>query len=172
MRPTQPPTDPVSDWPRPRRGSETRGLRARLRPHQAETEHPRQARTTERESYPLRVGRNPFLDGVRGVAALIAIFHHLYLVAEPVLRQQGGTGVGSVFWWISQTPFKLLTAGSEVVLVFFVLSGLVVALPALNPGGFLWAGFLTGRLARLHLPVWASLVIDTAFILLLPRTIR
>jgi peptidoglycan/LPS O-acetylase OafA/YrhL len=117
-----------------------------------------------------RGSRLASLDGLRGVAALVVVFHHLYLVAEPVLRQQGGTGVGSVLWWISQTPLKLLTAGSEAALVFFVLSGLVVALPALKPGGFSWAGFLTGRLARLYLPVWASLVIGTAFILLLPRS--
>ncbi|MBC7763089.1 MAG: acyltransferase, partial [Candidatus Saccharibacteria bacterium] len=117
-----------------------------------------------------RGSRLASLDGLRGVAALVVVFHHLYLVAQPELRQQGGTGVGSVLWWISQTPLKLLTAGSEAVLVFFVLSGLVVALPALKPGGFSWAGFLTGRLARLYLPVWASLLIGTAFIVLLPRS--
>jgi peptidoglycan/LPS O-acetylase OafA/YrhL len=110
------------------------------------------------------------VDGLRGVAAIVVVFHHLYLVAEPVLRRQGGTGVGSALWWLSQTPLKLLTAGSEAVLVFFVLSGLVVALPALKPGGFSWAGFLSGRLARLYVPVWASLGIGTALIWLVPRS--
>lgn len=110
------------------------------------------------------------LDGLRGAAAMVVVFHHLYLVAEPVLRRQGGTGVGSALWWLSQTPLKLLTAGSEAVLVFFVLSGIVVALPALKPGGFSWAGFLSGRLARLYLPVWASLVIGTAVIWIVPRS--
>ncbi|MBC7403832.1 MAG: acyltransferase [Microbacteriaceae bacterium] len=110
------------------------------------------------------------LDGLRGVAAMVVVFHHLYLVAEPVLRQQGGIGVGSALWWLSQTPLKLLTAGSEAVLVFFVLSGIVVALPALKPGGFSWAGFLSGRLARLYLPVWASLVIGTVAIWIVPRS--
>jgi peptidoglycan/LPS O-acetylase OafA/YrhL len=110
------------------------------------------------------------LDGLRGVAAMVVVLHHLYLVAEPVLRREGGTGVGSALWWLSQTPLKLLTAGSEAVLVFFVLSGIVVALPALKPGGFSWAGFLAGRLARLYLPVWASLVIGTAVIWMVPRS--
>jgi peptidoglycan/LPS O-acetylase OafA/YrhL len=87
-----------------------------------------------------------------------------------VLRRQGGSGVGSALWWVSQTPLKLLTAGSEAVLVFFVLSGLVVALPALKPGGFSWAGFLSGRLARLYLPVWASMAIGTALIWMIPRS--
>ena len=35
------------------------------------------------------------LDGLRGVAAMVVVLHHLYLVAEPVLRREGGTGVGS-----------------------------------------------------------------------------
>lgn len=110
------------------------------------------------------------LDGLRGVAAIVVVLYHLSLVAEPVLRRQGGSGVGSVLWWVTQTPLKLLTAGSEAVLVFFVLSGLVVALPALKPGGFSWAGFLSGRMARLYLPVWASIAIGTALIWLIPRS--
>ncbi len=110
------------------------------------------------------------LDGLRGVAAIVVVLYHLSLVAEPVLRRQGGSGVGSVLWWVTQTPLKLLTAGSEAVLVFFVLSGLVVALPALKPGGFSWAGFLSGRMARLYLPVWASIALGTALIWLIPRS--
>ena len=109
------------------------------------------------------------LDGLRGVAAMVVVLYHLYLVAEPVLRRQGGSGVGSPLWWVSQTPLKLVTAGSEAVLVFFILSGLVVALPALKPGGFSWSGFLSGRLARLYLPVWASIAIGTLLIWVIPR---
>ena len=109
------------------------------------------------------------LDGLRGVAAMVVVLYHLYLVAEPVLRRQGGSGVGSPLWWVSQTPLKLVTSGSEAVLVFFVLSGLVVALPALKPGGFSWSGFLSGRLARLYLPVWASIAIGTLLIWMIPR---
>lgn len=109
------------------------------------------------------------LDGLRGVAAIVVVLYHLFLVAESVLRRQGGSGVGSPLWFMSQTPLKLMTAGSEAVLVFFVLSGLVVALPALKPGSFSWSGFLSGRLARLYLPVWVSIVIGTLLIWLIPR---
>ncbi|CAN5271427.1 acyltransferase [soil metagenome] len=97
------------------------------------------------------------------------MFHHLLLMAEPELRRLGGSGVGSVFWWISQTPLKLLTAGSEAVLVFFVLSGLVVALPAVRSSKFPFMGFLTGRLVRLYVPVWVSLAIGTALVWFIPR---
>ena len=97
------------------------------------------------------------------------MFHHLYLVAVPSFLAVGGSQPGSVYWWVSETPVKILTAGSEAVLVFFVLSGLVVALPALRKSRFSWAGFLSGRIARIYLPAWASLAIGTAFIWLLPR---
>ncbi len=97
------------------------------------------------------------------------MFHHLYLVAVPSFVAAGGSQPGSVYWWVSQTPLKILTAGSEAVLVFFVLSGLVVALPVLRKSRFSWAGFLSGRIARIYLPAWASLAIGTALIWLLPR---
>ena len=109
------------------------------------------------------------LDGLRGVAALVVMLHHLYLVATPALTNGGGSAPGSPYWWMSETPLKILTAGSEAVLVFFVLSGLVVALPVLRKTRFSWLGFLTGRMARIYLPVWASLAIGTALIWLLPR---
>jgi peptidoglycan/LPS O-acetylase OafA/YrhL len=109
------------------------------------------------------------LDGLRGLAALVVVLHHLYLVAVPFLKATDGTSPGSPYWWISNTPLKALSAGSEAVLVFFVLSGLVVALPALGKKGFSWAGFLSGRFVRLYLPVWASLAFGAILIWVSPR---
>jgi peptidoglycan/LPS O-acetylase OafA/YrhL len=126
-------------------------------------------RPVERRASARAPSRLTALDGLRGVAALVVVLHHLLLVATPFLKSAGGTAPGSVYWWISETPLKLLSAGSEAVLVFFVLSGLVVALPALNRKSFSWAGFLSGRMVRLYLPVWASLAIGTLLIWLLPR---
>ncbi len=105
------------------------------------------------------------LDGLRGVAALIVVFYHVSLVARPFLE----TGTeGDAWWWLTRTPLKLFTAGTESVLVFFVLSGLVVTLPALRDG-FGWLGYYGGRMLRLYLPVWASLALAAAAIALLPR---
>ncbi|HEU0205362.1 MAG TPA: acyltransferase [Pseudolysinimonas sp.] len=109
------------------------------------------------------------LDGLRGVAALAVVLHHLYLVATPVLIQQGGSGPGSADWWLSDTPLKLATAGAEAVLVFFILSGLVVALPVIRQKDFVWSAFLGGRLIRLYLPVWASLALGTVLLFVVPR---
>lgn len=128
-----------------------------------------QERAEQRRTGAPASSRLTALDGLRGVAALVVVMHHLLLVADPFLKSSGGTAPGSLYWWISETPLKLLSAGSEAVLVFFVLSGLVVALPALSKKSFSWAGFLSGRMVRLYLPVWASLAIGTVLIWVLPR---
>lgn len=101
------------------------------------------------------------LDGLRGIAALVVVFYHLSLVARPFLSPDEWS-------LLTQTPLKLFTAGTESVLVFFVLSGLVVTLPALREG-FGWLGYYGGRMLRLYLPVWASLALAALAIALLPR---
>jgi peptidoglycan/LPS O-acetylase OafA/YrhL len=107
-------------------------------------------------------GRIRSLDGLRGIAALVVLLHHWLLVARPWLED-------TVVWaWISQSPAKLITAGNEAVLVFFVLSGLVVVLPVFRPG-FSWMGFLSARIVRLYGPVIAALVLSVLLILLVPR---
>ena len=109
------------------------------------------------------------LDGLRGWAAVAVVLHHVLEVAKPSLRD-AGTGAGSAWWWINETPLKLLSAGPEAVVVFFVLSGLVVALPALrSPGPYSWAAFLASRVVRILVPVWGALVLASALILALPR---
>jgi peptidoglycan/LPS O-acetylase OafA/YrhL len=133
---------------------------------QTTTERPTTATPVKGEGSGMRLTA---LDGLRGVAAMVVVLYHLYLVAEPVLRESGGSGLGSPIWWVSQTPLRLFSAGPEAVLVFFVLSGLVVALPALGSAGFSWAGFLSGRLARLYIPVWASIAFATVLVWTLPR---
>ena len=105
------------------------------------------------------------LDGLRGVAAVVVMLYHLSLVARPFLETKH---TGDAWWWLTETPLKLFTAGTEAVLVFFVLSGLVVALPALKPG-FSWPAFLGARFVRLYLPVWGSLALAAVLIALVPR---
>ncbi|MET0933022.1 MAG: acyltransferase [Mycetocola sp.] len=108
--------------------------------------------------------RIPSLDGVRGIAAVIVLLYHHSLVARPALEQQPG-----VWEWLTQSPAKILTAGTEAVLVFFVLSGLVVALPALQ-GRLNWTSYYPSRLLRLYLPVAASLVLAAVFLTVVPDT--
>jgi Predicted acyltransferases len=109
-------------------------------------------------------GRISSLDGLRGIAATVVLLHHWLLIARPWLE-------GTVVWaWISQSPAKILTAGSEAVLVFFVLSGLVVVLPVFR-SGFSWMGFLSARVVRLYGPVIAALILSSILVLLVPRDV-
>jgi peptidoglycan/LPS O-acetylase OafA/YrhL len=107
---------------------------------------------------------------LRGIAALVVVFHHVYQIAKPYIEPKVDAWVPGSFWWfLSATPIKLLSAGSEAVLVFFVLSGLVVPLPLLGKGVKRWIGFYFSRLVRLYLPVWASLVLAAVWITVLPH---
>ncbi len=106
-------------------------------------------------------GRISSLDGLRGLAAGIVLIHHASLIAEPWIDPAG---------WalLTQSPLKLLLAGSEAVMVFFVLSGMVVVLPALRPG-FSWARYYPARLIRLYVPVIAALGAAALLVQLIPR---
>jgi peptidoglycan/LPS O-acetylase OafA/YrhL len=103
------------------------------------------------------------LDGVRGVAAVVVLLYHLTLMARPRLEETSG-----LWEWITQSPLRPLTAGSEAVLVFFVLSGLVVSIPALSES-FNWLRYYPSRLLRLYLPVIAAVLFAVALIVLVPR---
>lgn len=102
------------------------------------------------------------LDGLRGIAALVVVIYHCSLVAQ---TQIGGTALWA---WLAHSPLKLLFAGTEAVLVFFVLSGLVVALPFFA-GRTDWVGFMTSRVIRLYAPVAASVLFAALLIVAIPR---
>ena len=111
-------------------------------------------------------GRLPSLDGLRGAAALIVVFHHLSLLFSPIYATyfaprspEAHSEVWSLAWWVTSTPAQFLLAGPEAVLVFFVLSGLVVALPVLNRPNFNWVSYYPQRLARLYVPAAASVIL-------------
>ncbi|MFD1715940.1 acyltransferase family protein [Amnibacterium flavum] len=127
-------------------------------------------RSSERIAAPTAAsGRLGALDGLRGVAALVVVLHHLMEVARPHLDTGASAAPGGLWWWLNDTPLALFTAGSEAVVLFFVLSGLVVALPALRSRSFSWAGFLASRLVRIMLPVWAALVLASVLLVAVPR---
>jgi peptidoglycan/LPS O-acetylase OafA/YrhL len=106
------------------------------------------------------------LDGLRGIAALVVVVFHVSLIARPYVDSDN---VGDLWWWISDSPLKIATAGTQAVLLFFVLSGLVVALPALR-SGFSWKKYYSSRLVRLYLPSWAALAVAAVLIFLIPRS--
>lgn len=113
------------------------------------------------------------LDGLRGVAALVVLFHHGSLVvpalADPYYSDSPSTPPDDAAWWATYTPLHLLWAGTEAVYIFFVLSGLVLTLPVLGRGRFSWRGYYPRRLLRLYLPVLAAVALGTSLALLAHR---
>ena len=116
-------------------------------------------------------GRGPrleTLDSLRGIAALMVLTFHIWkigLFAEP-------SG-----WWVylwRWTPLNWLVTGRPWVILFFVLSGFVLAL-ALERGGAAagWSTFALRRFCRIWLPFAASILLSAlAWALVRPAPIE
>lgn len=111
------------------------------------------------------------LDGLRGLAALVVVMHHTMLMsaAFPGTPGAGHVQSGTALWWLSYTPLKLVTAGWESVILFFVLSGLVVTLPVVKRPGFDWIAYYPRRVMRLMIPVVGAVLIAVAFVVAVPQ---
>jgi peptidoglycan/LPS O-acetylase OafA/YrhL len=75
------------------------------------------------------------LDALRGVAAVVVLVHHVSMTAPAVSAAYSSSADVAVFstgWWVTLSPLKILFAGPEFVLVFFVLSGFVLVLSPLR----------------------------------------
>ncbi len=94
------------------------------------------------------------LDSLRGLAALIVVLLHLRFLWE------GETQPTSVIC----TAFLDLVApfGIEAVMLFFVLSGFVLSLPAVNGRPQTYPTFITRRIFRIYVPYLTALAISIA----------
>lgn len=113
-----------------------------------------------------------YLDGLRGVAALIVYVFHFGYLWFPSLRHGYGSTPEDV--WLAQLPVvRALHSGRASVTVFFVISGYVLSakpLATLRAGRAdavfdLLAGGLFRRPLRLYLPIF----VQTLIILVLVR---
>lgn len=101
----------------------------------------------------MKRGRISSLDGLRGVAALGVVLSHTLLASS-------AWGTAEYNQPIARSPLHILWSGKEMVVIFFVLSGYVLALPALKRGrGWLDGSYYPRRLLRLYLPVWVAIVL-------------
>ena len=107
------------------------------------------------------------LDSLRGLAALAVVFHHCLLTLPASVR-----GHGSVAWWMTATPLRLLVDGSGAVLLFFVLSGFVLAASiqsglAKDPDGFDYGRFAAKRFLRIYPPFAFAVFVSAGLYLLI-----
>jgi len=98
----------------------------------------------------LTTGRGKLIEveALRGVAAMIVLFHHFLLVAAPHLH---GRNFPDDPIALVRTPLFALANGTAAVAIFFVLSGFVLTLGGMEKRD--WSQFLIGALKR-----WPRLV--------------
>jgi peptidoglycan/LPS O-acetylase OafA/YrhL len=79
--------------------------------------------------------RLSFLQGLRGLAALMVVFHHYLCAFFPFLVFGVGPSHGRLehLFWVS--PLGLISSGSWPVCLFFILSGFVLSLPFFGNDG-------------------------------------
>ncbi|TFD73266.1 hypothetical protein E3T48_14465 [Cryobacterium fucosi] len=75
------------------------------------------------------------------------------------------TGLAGI---LAYSPLHLAWAGGEAVFLFFVLSGLVLALPSTR-GEIDWARYYPSRLIRLYLPVIGAIAFIALTIIIVSR---
>lgn len=126
--------------------------------------------TTAPDTSGVASGRLRALDGLRGLAALVVVVQHAVQVLPATDRAlYGSVPFGSASWWLTYTPAHILWLGPEAVMLFFVLSGFVLALPA-TAGNMSWVAYYPRRILRLYVPVWGSLALAVTLAVLVPRT--
>ena len=123
-------------------------------------------------SKPEKRGSMAYLDGLRGVAAVIVMVHHYSCQFTPALLEGWGTdisasGISENRWFFQLPFFRVVHSGSFMVVLFFAISGCVLSRSGLRIARsrkrpeFLssLASSLFRRWLRLHLPVIASMCV-------------
>jgi len=110
-----------------------------------------------------KTGRIDVLDSVRGIAAFIVLIHHCFItraVYSDFFFTHWKTGAtGPVSWIFLYTPARLVWSGYEAVTLFYILSGLVLALPWIGGRAPGYKDFAVRRMFRLYIPYVVAIIL-------------
>lgn len=102
-----------------------------------------------------------YLDGLRGIAALVVVVAHFFQFFLPATFDLSARTHGFGEKLIATTPTNLLVSGTQAVSIFFVLSGLVLSAPIFAGKGRGWyAEAALKRYPRLAIPALASTLLS------------
>jgi peptidoglycan/LPS O-acetylase OafA/YrhL len=115
----------------------------------------------------MKPGRITHLDSLRGLAALIVVFHHC-LVTFPAFWEVYQHPVApGLMRDLGNTPLHLLWDGPEFVLVFFTLSGFVLSLPFWGEHPLGYRQFVIRRIFRIYPTYLVAITIGMVLMTLL-----
>jgi peptidoglycan/LPS O-acetylase OafA/YrhL len=114
--------------------------------------------------FAIKPARITSLDSLRGIAALIVVFHHL----DNVLDEDGSNKLlGPIF---HHSPLRILVDGRTAVMLFFILSGFALSM-SIGRNFNYWT-YLLRRIARLMIPCAVAILIAAgAYYLVQPQPI-
>ncbi len=93
------------------------------------------------------------LDSLRGIAALCVVFHHLFWLWEDEAISRTSPSLRGFVELLLQP----ISAGHEAVILFFILSGLVLSIPAQQGKPQTYPVFLIRRIFRIYFPYIAAI---------------
>jgi peptidoglycan/LPS O-acetylase OafA/YrhL len=96
------------------------------------------------------------LDSLRGIAAVAVMFFHFHFLWEYSPHQRWEELLFLV------PPFRFLIAGHAAVILFFLLSGFVLALPQIRGKRQSYAAYISKRICRIYLPYLVALALGVA----------
>lgn len=103
------------------------------------------------------------LDSIRGLAAVTVVIGHFFVIFPSfaqITHGQNNFGWENLFKY---SPLHIFWSGHEAVILFFILSGFVLALPFYLDKPFSYPAYLIKRVCRIYLPYFCAVII--AFLL-------
>lgn len=106
------------------------------------------------------------LDSIRGIASFTVVLHHCLISFSIFYAALYHNEINNIFVQVfTNSPFHIIWAGHEAVILFFVLSGFVLSLPYLNNSSLSYRSYILKRFLRIYPPYLANVMISAILFL-------